>query len=103
MKPLHHLSIGIFSAIVLAAVSPAAQAQNAYKFIFGGKPESGWTQISPAILYSTNTGYGFEPGTLPVAVGSDALGADKPFYFSVAEPEGNYKVTVTFGSATAGV
>ena len=43
----------------------------------------------------------FEPGALPVAVDSDALGADQPFYFSVKEPEGNYQVTVAFGSATA--
>jgi len=99
MKITHRLSIGILSAIVLAAASPSAKAQNSYKFIFGGKPESGWSQITPANLYSTNTGFGFEPGTLPVTVGSDALGADKPFYFYAAEPEGNYKVT--FGSAAA--
>lgn len=94
-------SIGILSAIVIAAASPAAQAQKSYKFVFGGKPEPGWTQITPASSYSKETGYGFEPGALPAAVGADALGADKPFYFSVAEPEGNYKVTVTFGSAAA--
>jgi lysophospholipase L1-like esterase len=101
MKITRHLSTGILSAIVLAAASPSVLAQNSHKFVFGGKPESGWTQITPANLYSKETGYGFEPGALPVAVGNDALGADKPFYFSVAEPEGNYKVTVTFGSATA--
>jgi lysophospholipase L1-like esterase len=101
MKTTHRLSIGILSATVLAAASSSALAQNSYKFVFGGKAESGWTQITPANLYSTNSGYGFEPGTQPVAVGSDALGADKPFYFSVAEPEGNYKVTVTFGSKAA--
>jgi lysophospholipase L1-like esterase len=101
MKITHRLSIGLLSAFVLAAANPPAHAQNSYKFVFGGTAESGWTQITPANLYSTNTGYGFEPGTLPVAVGSDALGAEKPFYFSVAEPEGNYKVTVTFGSAAA--
>jgi lysophospholipase L1-like esterase len=101
MKFTHRLSIGLLSAFVLAAANPSAQAQNSYKFIFGGAPEAGWTQITPANAYSKATGYGFEPGTLPVAVGSDALGANKPFYFSVAEPEGNYKVTVTFGSAAA--
>jgi lysophospholipase L1-like esterase len=101
MKITHRLSIGLLSAIVLAAANPSAQAQNSYKFIFGGKPEAGWTQITPANAYSKATGYGFEPGTLPVAVGSDALGASAPFYFSAAEPEGNYKVTVTFGSAAA--
>ena len=102
MKIVHRFSIGILSAIAIAAASRAAHAQNSYKFIFGGgKPEPGWTQITPANSYSKETGHGFEPGALPVAVGTDALGADKPFYFSVAEPEGNYKVTVTFGSAAA--
>ncbi len=101
MKITHRFSIGILSAIAIAAASPAAHAQKSYKFVFGGKPESGWTQITPANSYAKETGYGFEPGALPAAVGADALGADKPFYFSVAEPEGNYKVTVTLGSAAA--
>ena len=104
MKIKNRLSIGIFSAIVLVAASPSARAQTntptGYKFDFGsGAPESGWTQITPATMYSSETGYGFEVGTLPVAVGDDALGANEPFYFSVKEPEGNYKITVTFGSA----
>jgi lysophospholipase L1-like esterase len=101
MKITHCYLIGVLSAIAVAVPSPAAQAQNSYKFVFGGKPESGFTQITPATAYAKETGYGFEAGTLPVAVGTDALGADKPFFFSVAEPEGNYKVTVTFGSAAA--
>jgi hypothetical protein len=105
MKTIHHISLGIVSAIVLTAASLTASAQTntptSYKFIFGGAPEAGWTQITPATMYSAATGYGFEPGTLPVAVGSDALGADKPFYFSAKESEGNYKVTVTLGSKAA--
>ena len=102
MKPHHHLTIGILSAIVLAAAGPAACAQTNYKFDFGaGEPGSGWIQVAPTNLYSDETGYGFEAGALPAAVGNDALGADQPFYFSVKEPEGNYQVTVTFGSAAA--
>jgi lysophospholipase L1-like esterase len=104
MKTIHCLAAGfIFPAALatLLAASPSARAQNSYKFIFSGKPESGCTQITPANSYSKETGYGFEPGTQPVADGNDALGANAPFYFSVAEPEGNYKVTVTFGSAVA--
>jgi lysophospholipase L1-like esterase len=102
MKPLHHLSIGILSAIVLTTASPAVRAQTDYKFNFGGsQPASGWIEITPTNMYSDAAGYGFEPGALPVAIGNDALGAGQPFYFSVKEPEGNYQVTVTFGSATA--
>jgi lysophospholipase L1-like esterase len=106
MKTIHHLTAGfIFPAVLatLVAASPSARAQNSCKFNFGySNPESGWIQIVPTNLYSTATGYGFEPGVLPVPltdhIGHHALGANQPFYFSVAEPEGNYKVTVTFGS-----
>jgi lysophospholipase L1-like esterase len=105
MKTIHRLSLGIISATILAA-SLAARAQtnppSGYKFDFSSTSVTpGWTQVTPTTMYSATTGYGFEPGTLPVAVGDHALGADKPFYFSVAEPEGNYKVTVTFGSKVA--
>src|ERR1035437_7991203 len=91
------------AAMIIFGLLPASGfAQTNYKFDFGSvQPESGWTQITPTNLYSTATGYGFETGALPVAVGSDAVGADQPFYFSVAEPEGNYQVTVTFGSVAA--
>jgi lysophospholipase L1-like esterase len=106
MKIKNRLSIGIFSAIVLVAASSSARAQTntptGYKFDFGsGTPAAGWVQITPTTMYSAEAGYGFEVGTLPVAVGDDALGANEPFYFSVKEPEGNYKITVTFGSAAA--
>ena len=105
MNPIRRSATGIVLPAIIAvltAASPATRAQTNYKFDFGGgKAESGWTQITPTNLYSAETGYGFEPDALPVAVGNDALGAGQPFYFSVAEPEGNYKVTVTFGSPSA--
>jgi lysophospholipase L1-like esterase len=101
MKIPHRFSTGILSAIILAAGCAAVCAQTSYKFNFGGKAEAGWTQVSPTTAYSDQAGYGFEPGATPAAVGNDALGANQPFYFSVKEPEGNYQVTVTFGSASA--
>ena len=47
---------------------------------------------SPVPAYSAQTGYGYEPGYPP---------GDKPFFFSVDVPEGNYRVTVKFGDAHA--
>lgn len=44
--------------------------------------------------FTTERGHGFDLGTAPNAGG-------KPFYFSVAVPEGNWRVSVTFGGATA--
>jgi lysophospholipase L1-like esterase len=44
----------------------------------------------PLPVYSKDTGFGYEPGFAPAE--------SKPFFFSVDEPEGNYRVTVKFGS-----
>jgi len=48
----------------------------------------------PPEAYSKEAGHGFEPGFLP--------GGDKPSFFSVDVPEGNYRVTVKLGDAKAG-
>ena len=57
------------------------------KFDFRAAPVApGVRQVLPAALFSAETGYGFEPGATPA-------------YFSVALPEGNYRVTVTLGAA----
>jgi lysophospholipase L1-like esterase len=58
-------------------------------------------------IYSKELGYGFEPGATISCLDrggidllrSDFCASDQPFYFSVALPEGNYNVTVTFGDA----
>ena len=53
------------------------------------------TQLSAVDAYTAERGHGFDLGTHPSA------GAPQPFFFSVAVPEGNYRVTVTFGDAQA--
>lgn len=50
------------------------------------------TTLTPADTFSPERGFGFDLGTAPTA-------AHEPFFFSVAVPEGNYRVTVTFGDA----
>src|SRR5215207_2399568 len=75
------------------------------KFDFGpGKVKGGYRQVLPTTVYTKELGYGFEPGARVTCEdrGGDALRGDfctssAPFYFSVALPEGNYDVTVTFG------
>lgn len=94
--------------LVFLVVSPvvAQQPRTTWKFNFGpGKVEPGYTQVSPDTVFTKERGYGFEPGAKIVGVdrgGDDALRgdfctSDKPFFFSVAVPEGNYLVTVTLG------
>lgn len=79
-------------------------------FDFGpGKVATGYTQVLQTTTYSRELGYGFEPDSSVSCVdrgGRDALRSDfctsdQPFFFSVALPEGNYEVTVTFGDQNA--
>jgi len=77
-----------------------------YRFDFGaGAAEPGYTKVTPASKYSREAGFGLEDGSAVSAVDrggpdklrGDFLTSDKPFYFSVAVPEGNYRVTVILG------
>jgi lysophospholipase L1-like esterase len=51
--------------------------------------------LATETAFTPGRGHGFDLGTAPNAEG-------KPFFFSVTVPEGNHRVTVTFGDATAG-
>jgi lysophospholipase L1-like esterase len=81
-------------------------AQSGVKFDFGpGKVAPGYKQVLADTIYTRKRGYGFEPGATVTclkrasrnALRSDLCTSEKPFYFSVALPEGNYLVSVTFG------
>ena len=105
--------IGLLTVILFTAnfsVAYAQSKQEPMKFDFGsGKVASGYTQVLPNSVYDKEKGFGLEPGanvTCPDRGGkstlrSDLCTSDKPFYFSVAVPEGNYRVTITFGDAKA--
>ena len=81
-----------------------------FRFDFGpGALASGYQRVLPGNVYNRETGYGFEPGPQIACIDrggkdpvrSDFCTSDQPFYFSVALPEGNYNVSVTFGDAQA--
>jgi lysophospholipase L1-like esterase len=91
---------------VVFSVSALSQQKTNYKFSFGPvKSPGGFTQVKPAMAYSEQTGYGFDFGTVPTSIDrgsknpltSGFCTSDKPFYFSVALPEGNYHVKITMG------
>ncbi len=93
-------------AVTLANKTETQIKKSCFKFDFGlGKVEPGYIQILPTTEFTKEIGYGFEPGAVVSAVdrsGNDALRgdfctSDKPFYFSVALPEGNYEVIVMLG------
>lgn len=94
----------IISALVLLEVC-SAPAQTAYKFDFGsGKTAPGYIQITPGSRFTYQTGYGLDQGSIVESVDrggnpltGDFLTSDKPFYFSVKLPDGNYDVKLLLG------
>jgi lysophospholipase L1-like esterase len=87
-----------FAAFVMFA-RPVAAAQPATSFSFdfsAGAAKYGSVSVWHDTAYTQELGYGFDLGTTPVAFLGGVTSA-KPFFFSVAVPEGNYSVTVKFG------
>ncbi len=81
--------------------------QTTFKFDFGeSRVENGFIPITPASKFDRKIGYGFMniSGLKSVDNGGNALTgdfitSDKPFYFSVAIPEGNYNITINLGDS----
>jgi lysophospholipase L1-like esterase len=104
----------LFAAAVSGGGLPVAAAPapaSAWRFDFGSGPvATGWTQVLPDLAFTPERGYGFDLGSKVESVdrgGNDPLRGDlvtgaAPFFFSVALPEGDYDVAVTFGDRTAG-
>jgi len=77
-----------------------------WKFDLGSGPVAkGYTKVTPETKFNYATGFGFDQGSGVSSVqrkGKDALTCDfitgdKPFYFSVKLPEGNYDVKLILG------
>jgi lysophospholipase L1-like esterase len=90
--------------------SVAETSPSALRFDFGpGTVAPGYQRVMPQNIYRREAGFGFEPGSQIACINrggkdplrSDFCTSDKPFYFSVALPEGNYNVTVAVGDAQA--
>ncbi|HWA85195.1 MAG TPA: rhamnogalacturonan acetylesterase [Opitutus sp.] len=80
---------------VLAFASAAFAGPVSWRFAIAPAAEPGATAVTADAAFSPARGYGFDLGT--------ALdpATNKPFFFSVAVPEGNYRVTVTLGDSHA--
>ena len=92
-------------AVILFSAAVLVNAQASMNFDLGsGKMADGHTRVLSTDIYSPEKGHGFEPGATIVCStdggknGAGTCRSDRPFYFSAAVPEGNYRVTVTFGS-----
>ncbi len=99
------VTIFLFQCFWSNAQSPSAIFPS-FKFDFGlGKVHQGYIQIRPETKYTSQLGYGFDFNsevTSKTYNGKDALRddfitSDKPFYFSVKLPEGNYNLKLILG------
>ncbi len=96
---------GIISWLIFVAVFGSASIAYAQERVYEFGPETanaGVTTVLGTDVYSTSKGYGFEPGASIVCwKGTSRKNGNctsaKPFYFSVALPEGNYRITIRFG------
>jgi lysophospholipase L1-like esterase len=101
------MSKGRFTIILLALLSAnVLMAQpNSYKFDFGsGKATPGYIQVTPDTKFNYQTGYGFDQGSVVESIDrssnrltGDYITGNKPFYFSVKLPDGNYDVKLLLG------
>jgi lysophospholipase L1-like esterase len=94
-----------------AALPPPPPIHAEFKFSFDGSARDGYTNVSADTVYTSESGYGFDFGSRPIAVERIGAGgvsngfittSNSPFFFSVKAPEGNYKITVTLGDAQGG-
>src|SRR5437762_257133 len=86
----------VLALVLLSSVSLAQAPAGHFKFAFDSSGSGDRIRVEATQIYSEQAGYGFEPVWSPTGPVSS-----KPFFFSVKLPEGNYKVTVTFGNAQA--
>ena len=83
---------------------PTPEGSSELRFDFGdaGRLASGFRAVTPSVAYTRESGVGFEPGEQVHGIAlpnddpltSDACESNEPFYFSVALPEGNYRVRI---------
>ena len=90
------LALLMGAGCLLSQPAPAPP-QTSFKFDFGpGKAPDGYTKVPADLIYSDQTGFGFDFGSKPVGVERG-----EPILFSVKVPEGNYRITVTLGDSQA--
>jgi lysophospholipase L1-like esterase len=94
------LRLAALLAIWVCGVPSARAVSNEWHFGCGaaghGKAND-VVSLSGSALYSAGKGFGFDLGAAPT-VGESGCVSDKPYFFSIAVPHGNYMVTVELGN-----
>jgi lysophospholipase L1-like esterase len=84
-------------ALALVSLTGISAAQD-WKFDFtAGKPSSSVIQVAPTNVYSSTDGWGFDLNFPVTNLPDGGVGGNRPFFFSVRLPAGNYRVSATFG------
>jgi len=84
------------------------QAQNpspktSWDFMCGtGKLHAGTARLNAKSLYGNDSTSGFDLNAGPTSFTATSCVSDRPFFFSVAVPEGNYRVTLKLGDKDSG-
>ena len=81
----------VLTAILIAAFQVQAGTMK-FDFTKGKQVKGGPEKITQASVYTPEVGYGYD--LLP----APKENSNEPFFFSVAVPDGNYRVTVQIGS-----
>ncbi len=79
----------------VAMVSLAAET-NVFRFSFGTEPLASFTQVRSTKMYDSKNGFGFESGA-NIDTQKNFAACDKPFFFSVKLPEGNFRIRLSLG------
>ncbi|MEZ0452475.1 rhamnogalacturonan acetylesterase [Sphingobacterium thalpophilum] len=97
------LTVGLF--IISRSVAISAE-QILREFTFGEGKTGTSTVLKKAMPYADSRGYGFEFLTernVSIDQKRKRLFSEKPFYFSVKLPEGNYRITVSYRGLQNGI
>lgn len=79
-------------------------AQTAQSFTCGEERSGNSQRLTSASRFvDSSSGFGFDLVASPVEFTHGSCASDKPFFFSVAEPDGNYQVTLVLGSSKSSV
>jgi lysophospholipase L1-like esterase len=96
-----HIDNHLTSNHFISKTDPSDSIKNtkSLTFHFGTSKNTKEISIDKPLIYNSNTGYGFDFNSFSnVKINSTSFFSEKPIYFSVHLPEGNYQVEVTIGS-----
>ena len=92
------IAFALLAGVAVFADTTEPAGVRTWKFDFSsGKSAPDAVQVPPGAAYSAAAGWGFDLGSAVTGLPAGGVTSRRPFFFSVALPEGNYRVTAMFG------